>query len=106
MPRLVGAPYNKGGNATSPKWVIFWGRMLTAYCSLLLTESAATRSMRWTVRQYSPSLLMPTLMPTGATPDGTRRTYRFSRDGQTGLFTASCGRHGTTQTQSYATENH
>jgi len=98
MPHLMGASYNKGGNATLPKWVIFWGRMLTAYGSLLLTETAATTYMRWTVRQYLPSILMPTLMPTEVAPYGTRRTRLSFRVDQNGSFRVFCGPRGTGRT--------
>jgi hypothetical protein len=50
--------------------------------------------------------LMPTLLPTGATPDVTRRTYRICEVSETGLLALFHGRCGTVRTQSYTTENH
>jgi hypothetical protein len=41
---------------------------------------------------------MPTLMPTRATPDGTRRTYGLSGDEVMGLSTGLFGLHGTPRT--------
>ena len=50
---------------------------------------------RFRARGTKTQVLMPTLMPTRATPDDTRRTYRSSRDDEFGLFRGFCGRGNT-----------
>ena len=50
---------------------------------------------RFRARGTKSQVLMPTLMPTRATPDDTRRTYRSSRYDEFGLFRGFCGLHGT-----------